>query len=330
MISAQQAVSFRREAQAVQQEWERGAEPDARAALDGHPEWRADKSIALDLAYDEYCLRCEAGAPPDMEAYCDRFPTIRRSLERLIGAHQFAAERADLLATAPLVHWPETGERVGDLTFLRELGRGAFGRVYLATEESTGGRPVAVKLSSEGAAEARTMGRLTHPNIVPVLSARFEVGVGLTAVCMPFLGAATLTDVLDQAYPTADAPAPRTAAVIGEALRAAARADDPPPLSSDAAGPAEDGLYTDAVARLALQVADALTFLHMQGVIHQDLKPSNVLLRPDGQAILLDFNLSADARAAAPRLGGTLPYMAPEQLRALLDDDRGEIGRAHV
>jgi len=53
--------------------------------------------------------------------------------------------------------------------------------------------------------------------------------------------------------------------------------------------------------------------------LHRDLKPSNVLLSTDGQALVLDFNLSADARAELPRLGGTVPYMAPEQLRALID-----------
>ena len=82
------------------------------------------------------------------------------------------------------------------------------------------------------------MGRLTHPNIVPVLSARFEETVGLTAVCMPFLGAATLTDLLDLAYPTADAAPPRDAAVVGAAIRSAAYSDDPPPsISGPAAGP---------------------------------------------------------------------------------------------
>lgn len=324
MIHVQEATSLREEAAAIKDEWERGLEPDAQGVLARRPELRAEKSIVVDLAYEEYCLRFEAGAPPDADDFCDRFPTFQRSVRRLVAAHQLLQENLERLGERPFVRWPEAGDRLGDLTLLRELGRGAFARVYLASEESTGDRPVVVKLSPEGAAEARTMGRLHHPNIVPILSARFEGSVGLAAVCMPFLGAATLTDVLDRAFPTPDAKPPRQAAVIHEAARSALRADDPSPLPSAMTGKREYSLYTDAAAYLALQIAQALAFLHKEGVCHRDLKPSNVLLRPDGQALLLDFNLSADARAALPRLGGTLPYMAPEQLRALIHDDEGD------
>ena len=194
-----------------------------------------------------------------------------------------------------------------------------FARVYLALEESAGDRPVALKLSAEGAAEARTLGRLSHPNIVPVFSARFMEEVGQAAVCMPFRGSATLIHLFDQAYPTSEAPPPRRAAVIGQAIRAATHPDDPLPFSP-AWHKHENDSYVDGVVRLAAQIADALAFLHKEGVCHRDLKPSNVLLSSDGQALLLDFNLSADARAARPRIGGTIPYMAPEQLRALVDD----------
>ncbi len=324
MISVQQALSLRDEAEAIREEWRRGAPPDAREALVRRPELRAVKSIVLDLAYDEYCLRCAAGEKPDVEAFCDRFSTFRQSVRKVIKAHLSLGEAAAALAAAPPLSWPEPGERLDDLIVLRELGRGSFARVYLALEESTGARPVAVKFSPEGDDEARTLGRLAHPNIVPVLSARFEEAVGLTAVCMPFLGAATLIDVMDQAYPTPDAAPPREAAVIREAIRSASCSDDPPPLTSAPPCRPDGGSYADAVARIAWQIADALAFLHKEGVVHRDLKPSNVLLRPDGQALLLDFNVSSDPRVAERRLGGTLPYMAPEQLRTLLRLEAGD------
>jgi len=96
------------------------------------------------------------------------------------------------------VYWRKGGERKGDLTVLRELGRGSFARVFLATEATTGDRLVVVKFAVQGDAEARTMGRLSHSHIVPILSARVEESSGLTAVCMPYLGSATLEDVLEQ------------------------------------------------------------------------------------------------------------------------------------
>ncbi len=65
------------------------------------------------------------------------------------------------------------------------------------------------------------------------------------------------------------------------------------------------------------KIAEALEYAHREGVCHQDLKPSNVLLTFSGDPVLLDFNLSSDGRPA-DRVGGTLPYMAPEQIEAML------------
>jgi hypothetical protein len=302
---------------AIKEDWERGAVPDAAAALARHPELLDNKSAILDLAYEEYCLRAEAGAAPEPDSFCDRFPAHRTSLRSLIRAHEFLEANSELLGSAPPARWPEPGEHWGDLALVRELGRGGFARVYLATEASTGDRPVAVKLAFNGGAEAKTLGRLNHPNVVPILSAPSDAATGLTAVCMPFLGGATLNDVLDRAYRTAGAAPPRRAVVILDAVRAAVRPGDPPLDNSPPDRWLSHGSYCEGVALIGLKIAEALAFLHERGVFHLDLKPSNVLLGAGGRPMLLDFNLSADRRNAATRPGGTLPYMAPEQVEAL-------------
>src|SRR2546428_14053166 len=79
----------RRRADAIKFAWARGAAPDTRAALEGDPDLLADKSIVLDLAYEEFCLRRDAGESPDPDDFCNHFPAYRSSLKRLLAAHQF-------------------------------------------------------------------------------------------------------------------------------------------------------------------------------------------------------------------------------------------------
>jgi tetratricopeptide (TPR) repeat protein len=163
-----------------------------------------------------------------------------------------------------------------------------------------------------------------------VLWARRDPGTGLYGVCMPFLGSTTLNDLLDLAYPSSSSPPPHRAAVIFQAIRATARPEDPAPehrlpgqtgsrgYTAAATAAHGGGSFVRGVVQLGAQLANALVFLHANGRAHCDLKPSNVLLTPDGRPLLLDFNLSLGGELDALRLGGTLPYMPPERVRAYL------------
>jgi serine/threonine protein kinase len=85
------------------------------------------------------------------------------------------------------------------------------------------------------------------------------------------------------------------------------------------------------VAEIGVKIATALHALHRQHVVHLDIKPSNIMFRPTGEAVLLDFGLShheqlPDLMQEEFRLPfGTAPYMSPEQLRGIRNDPRSDI-----
>jgi nucleotide-binding universal stress UspA family protein len=90
-------------------------------------------------------------------------------------------------------------------------------------------------------------------------------------------------------------------------------------------------LAADEVARLGVAVATAVHALHEQEAIHLDLKPSNVLLRPSGQAVLIDLGLAAHAHypdllaEELRRPVGSAPYMSPEQVLGVRSDPRSDV-----
>ncbi|MDE2081037.1 MAG: HDOD domain-containing protein [Burkholderiales bacterium] len=171
--------------------------------------------------------------------------------------------------------------QLGRFELLRELGRGAQARVWLAHDPRLQ-REVALKLLdpaadagalSEWLNEARAVSRLTHPHIVPVFEADEHRG-------QPYL-------VFEY--------------VAGPTLAQARRGRGPMPPH-------------EAVA-LMLGVLDALAVAHAQGLVHRDLKPSNILLGPDGRARVMDFGIAARASQHDGRIVGTPGYMSPEAAR---------------
>jgi len=90
-------------------------------------------------------------------------------------------------------------------------------------------------------------------------------------------------------------------------------------------------LPVERVASISISIADALQSLHDQGVVHLDVKPSNILFRPTGEAVLIDYGLAhhrdlPDLLQEEFRLPyGTAPYMAPEQVMGIRSDLRSDL-----
>lgn len=202
------------------------------------------------------------------------------------------------------------GRALGHYRILEKIGAGGMGEVYLA-EDRRLERRVAIKVLRLGALadeaarrqfrrEALALSRLNHPNIETVHE--FANHEGLDYLVMEYIVGTTLADRVAQ-------------------------------------GPLGD----KEVLRFGLQLADALAAAHEQGVVHCDLKPGNLRVTPDGRLKVLDFGLATLRRhqttvrsattqslAELPEVAGTLPYMAPEQLRGETVDHRTDIWAAGV
>ncbi len=275
---------------------------------------RTDLARAVDAAYERYEAEIEAGRPVNLAAFCEQFGPHEDAIYELLNTHELFEDTPSLASKKlDFDYWPEPGQTYLEFVLIRELGRGAFSRVFLATQTTVGGRQVVVKVSRLGvAAEAQALGELEHPNIVPILAPLADPATGLTCICMPYLGGATLRDLLNRVA-GGDSP-PQRARVIEEVIQskaATAAADGRP--KRRAMFPRANR-FVDAIAGMAAELAEALAYVHAKGICHRDLKPSNVLLGIDGRARLLDFSIAA-RRGDEQLIGGTLPYMSPEQLR---------------
>ena len=194
------------------------------------------------------------------------------------------------------------GQTLGHYRVLEKIGEGGMGVVYRARDERLE-RDVALKvlpgdaLSDDAARrqfrkEALALARLNHPNIGAVYD--FDCQDGIDFLVMEYVPGST----------------------VGEKVVA--------------------GISEKEVLQLGRQLAAGLAAAHEQGIVHRDLKPANLRVTPGGLLKILDFGLAkllhrdpgADATVSATQDGavaGTLPYMAPEQLRGDALDARTDI-----
>ena len=295
--------------------WRSGERPDADALLKRHPALAENKGLAIDLIYEEYCLRHEQGDTLVPSTFCERFPHYEQSLTKMLAVHE-TMEESTLRPAAPIKSpWPGVGDSFLGYELVQALGRGSLARVFLAREEAVGSRLVVVKISRHGAGEAQMLGKAAHPGIVPILSVTHDDSTGWTVICMPYLGTATGSDLLKAAF--ADGLAPGSAEIISEVAGRNRPAGVTLERSAQQVPVVWHGPYPDGVARLGLLLAEGLEAAHGVGVMHRDIKPSNVLLAWSGRPMLLDFNLSTEIGWQNQRVAGTLAYMAPEQMEAM-------------
>lgn len=290
---------------------------DLLARWPGNPQ--GDDDIAA-LLFEDFCRRIENGDHVSEQDYEQRFPEHGPSFVKLKQRQDFfraVGAKNDTLAL------PSTGDELFGFRLDSALGQGAFARVFLARQTGLAGRPVVLKVSTIVGDEPQTLAQLQHTHIVPIYSLHENTQAGLRAVCMPYFGGATLGEILSAAWAANNRP------TRGEQIVSALARVQAPQIGPDE--PTESGLsilnglsYDRAAAWIAARLAEALEHAHQRGVLHRDIKPSNILLSSDGQPMLLDFNLASNAQEnqAQATLGGTVAYMAPEHLRALISGNQ--------
>jgi serine/threonine protein kinase len=206
------------------------------------------------------------------------------------------------------------GRTLSKVTIQKLLGRGGMAEVYLGVH-NTLNRPVAVKilhghlleddsLMERFRSEAQAVANLRHPNIIQVFD--FDIVEDRPYIVMELLEGPSLADHLD-------------------GLRKV-----------------EKTLPFEMTGRLITAIAGALDYAHSRGIVHRDVKPSNVLLRSesgsinptaslpvDVQPVLTDFGIArmanATVRTASGAIVGTPAYMSPEQVSGTTVDARSDI-----
>jgi eukaryotic-like serine/threonine-protein kinase len=211
---------------------------------------------------------------------------------------------------------PPLPTSIGPYTILRSIGRGGMGEVFLAQDPDCG-RNLALKRIRPDLAqnqtilnrflrEAKVASQLTHPSIIPILSIQSKLpNVYYT---MPYVEGDTLKQIL--------------------------KTPVEPPSQGQTIQPFT-GRSIPALARVFLQVCEAVAYTHSKGILHRDLKPENIIVGKYGEVMILDWGiadfiseLTAQKQSLIQdsnqdeienltrpgKITGTLAYMAPERL----------------
>lgn len=274
--------------------WQRGDRAHVETYLRLVPELGTDGQRLLDLIYQEVLLREAAGESPAVEEYVRRFPELAEELRVQFEVHAGLPPAAlpDLAATK------RPFPQIDGFRIERELGRGTYGVVYEAWEEKLS-RPVAIKLIPRESNTESAAPELTFREAQSIAQLTHPNIVPIHAVGETEEGFFFSQDL-----------------VSGGTLAAFCRSVPQPPRQA-----------ADFIAT----IADAVHYAHLRRVIHCDLKPANILLRPrsttlagskprslaDFDPLVSDFGLAlhqdAENCVCGGHLRGTLHYMSPEQ-----------------
>jgi len=232
---------------------------------------------------------------------------------------------------------PERFPQIEGYEIKRIVGRGGMGVVYEAIQEKLH-RPVALKLLPAVVSsahpefvarfqrEATAAARLHHTNIIPV----YDFGESSDGYyyAMELIDGQPLNVVIKRlaaidapiASPTSFATLLTTPQLVADGKAVSNLPPEEPPSTSSSSTGSKGRTYYRQVARWIADVAQALHYAHVRGMVHRDIKPGNLMLCTDGRIMVLDFGLvktvGDQSVTATGSLVGTYRYMSPEQVGA--------------
>ena len=288
------------------------------------PEGTESHQTLLLKALEEYHSAIE-GDDFDVEQFISQFPPISGQLRRCLTTLSSLREivpNDDASTDSPLL------PNLGEFEIVRELGRGGMGIVYEARERQLD-RLVALKVLPFAAllderqmkrfrAEARAAAMLKHPHIVHIYSVGSERSVHYYA--MELIDGMSLAELIQ-----------RRRVQEPSSVSPKARVSDDTTTLDRLSTSFSTGKHSawKRIARLGVNVAEALDYAHGEGVIHRDIKPSNLLLDAEGKIHIADFGLAhtqtKDDLTLTGDIVGTMRYMSPEQLLGKPVDARSDV-----
>ncbi|MCA8997893.1 MAG: serine/threonine protein kinase [Planctomycetaceae bacterium] len=272
-----------------------------------------------ELLREEILARRAAGFRVTVDEYVEQFPELEYEIRHAcdLGLEE-SKSRLQQNKVLKRIDEIQPGLMLDEFELLSELGKGAFGKVFLARQESMQ-RLVALKVTAAQGDEPKTLAQLDHEQIVRVYDQRLVVGTEFRLMYMQYLPGGTLHEVIDElrSHPEEDWSGKLLLAALTRALESRGES-----LETDASTIRffQRARWPEIVCWIGIRLANGLHYAHERGILHRDIKPANVLLSRLGSPKLADFNISYNSQdqgtSAAAFFGGSLAYMSPEQLEA--------------
>jgi eukaryotic-like serine/threonine-protein kinase len=290
----------------------------------------------FELLVSQFVDELRSGKHPSVELYARRFPPHAARIREVFPVlamleHARIAKEGQSIRRNMPDRFPFT--RIGNCELNSELGRGGMGVVFHARDLQSGHQvavkilPWRVSIVPEWVArfehEARTTAQLRHRNIVPVF--RYGQENGYCFFVMQFVNGVGLDRVIDRLRETEGVVyAEEIHRQESQRLSGAMKAIPVAQVTSEAdtANPKRRRLTScswNSFTKIGVQATQALRSAHAAGILHNDIKPGNLLLDAEGRVWVTDFGLSQpiEERKSKPTgsaVAGTLRYMAPERL----------------